>query len=367
MSSIQALEDLAPSAELRPLEKRFTAPRSRSRWSDHIGGLALVAVGVGVAFAVHHFVAMVSPLVAAVAVGALLTNTGLHPSWARAGTHLAAKSLLRVGVVLLGFQLAVGEVLRLGGPGLAVVVLVVVVTFFGTQRLGRRFGVSPGLSLLIATGFSICGASAVAAMDGVSDADEEEVAFAVALVTLCGSLAIFLLPILAGPLGLHGGAFGAWVGASVHDVAQVVATASGAGRASLQAAVIIKLTRVVLLAPMVTGVTLARRRSIAHSEPTTATGPENDTSARRPPIMPLFVTLFLAAAAVRSTGLVPAEIQDVMKTAGTITFAAALVGLGTGVRVAKLRQLGGRPLLLGLSAWLLIALVSYAGVRLVGG
>lgn len=367
MSTLQALEDLAPSAELRPLRcRRFTGPLPRARWTDHIGGLALVAGGVVVAFAVHHVAAVVSPLVAAVAIGAVLTNTGLHPDWARPGTHLAAKTLLRIGVVLLGFQLAVGDVFRLGGPGLAVVVIVVAVTFFGTQRLGRQLGVSPELSLLIATGFSICGASAVAAMDGASDADEEEVAFAVALVTLCGTLAIFVLPALAGPLGLHGGAFGAWVGASVHDVAQVVAAASGAGAASLQAAVIVKLTRIVLLAPMVTGVALARRRSSVRAEPIAPSDPKHGRSARRPPLMPLFVALFLAAAAFRSTGLVPVGTLDVIKTAGTLTFAAALVGLGTGVQVAKLRRLGGRPLLLGLSAWVLIGVVSYTGVRLVG-
>ena len=323
---------------------------------------------MAIAFAVHHFLVVVSPLVAAVAVGALLTNAGLHPGWARPGTHFAAKTLLRLGVILLGFQLAVGEILHLGGPALAVVALVVAVTFFGTQRLGRRLGVSPGLSLLIATGFSICGASAVAAMEGVSDAEEEEVAFAVALVTLCGTLAIFVLPMVAGPLGLHGGAFGAWVGASVHDVAQVVATASGAGAASLQAAVIVKLTRVVLLAPMVTGVTLARRRPFGvRTDPATTNGPDDGPCTRRPPIMPLFVALFLAAAAVRSTGLVPAHTLGLIKSAGTLSFAAALVGLGTGVQVAKLRRLGGRPLLLGLCAWTLIAVTSYVGVRLVGG
>ena len=368
MSNLAALEDLAPSAELGPLgRRRFAAPGPPGRRRDRTGGLCLVAIGVGVAFAVHHFVAMVSPLVAAVAFGALLTNTGLHPRWARPGTHFAAKTLLRAGVVLLGFQLAVGDVFRLGGPALAVVVAVVAVTFFGTQRLGRRLGVSPGLSLLIATGFSICGASAVAAMDGACDADEEEVAFAVALVTLCGSLAIVVLPALAGPLGLHGGAFGEWVGASVHDVAQVVAAASGAGPASLQAAVVVKLTRVVLLAPMVTGVTLARRRSSRRAEPAAAGGGDQDPATRRPPVMPLFVALFLVAAAVRSTGVVPASELNAIRTAGSLTFAAALVGLGTGVRVAKLRRLGGRPLLLGLSAWALIGAVSYAGVRLVGG
>jgi uncharacterized integral membrane protein (TIGR00698 family) len=267
--------------------------------------------------------------------------------------------------VLLGFQLAVGEVLRLGGVGLAAVVVVVTVTFVGTQRLGRRLGVSPELSLLIATGFSICGASAVAAMEGASDADEDEVAFAVALVTVCGSLAILVLPLLAAPLGLHGGAFGAWVGASVHDVAQVVATASGAGAASLQTAVIVKLTRVVLLAPIVTGVTISRRRAAGRVARTTIDTGDGVSATRRPPIMPLFVALFLAAVAVRSTGVLPGPAVGVIRNAGTLSFAAALVGLGTGGRVASLRRLGGRPLLLGLAAWALIGVVSYAAVQLI--
>jgi uncharacterized integral membrane protein (TIGR00698 family) len=367
MRNLSVLEDLAPCAELRPLRSVAVVSHGRRPpWSDYVGGLTLVAAGVVAAFGTH-LATGVSPLLVAVSVGAVLANTGLHPQWARAGTHLAAKGLLRLGVVLLGFQLAVRDVLRLGVPGLAVVILAVATTFFGTRRLGRRLGVSPGLSLLIATGFSICGASAVAAMDGVSDADEEEVAFAIALVTLCGSLAIFVLPILAPPLGLHAGAFGTWVGASVHDVAQVVATASGAGAASLQAAVIVKLTRVALLAPMVAGITLVRRRPATGGA---ALAPRNagdgDSRNRRPPVIPLFVALFLAAVALRSTGLLPAPVLGAIKGAETLSFAAALVGLGTGVNVAKLRRLGGRPLLLALASWAMIAVVSYVGIRLIG-
>ena len=223
-------------------------------------GLVLVAVCVMVAFALQHLQDTVPPLLASVLLGAMLSNFGLVPAWAKPGAQFAAKKLLRLGIVLLGTQLAVREVIKLGVPGLAVVAIVVASTFFGTQWLGQKLGISQGLSLLIATGYAICGASAIAAMDGVSDADEEEVAFAIALVTLFGSLAILVLPTLAVPLGLQGAAFGQWVGASVHDVAQVVATASTKGNESLQAATIVKLTRVVLLAPMVAGVTFARRR-----------------------------------------------------------------------------------------------------------
>jgi hypothetical protein len=114
-------------------------------------------------------------------------------------------------------------------------------------------GVSPGTSLLVATGFSICGASAVAAMDGVTRNEEDEVVTAIVLVTLFGSLAIVVLPLLQHPLGLSDVEFGVWTGASVHDVAQTVATASVVGPAAL--------TAVVLLAPMVAGVSIWRRRT----------------------------------------------------------------------------------------------------------
>lgn len=377
MAQLSALEDLAPAADLRPL-----APATPhefhggfSRWAGAASrttpGLVMVAACVAVAYGIAHVVPSISPLVASVAIGAVLANVGLVPERTRAGTHFAAKRLLRLGVVLLGFQLAIGEVLRLGGPGLLVVALVVTITFFGTQWIGKRLGVSPALSLLIATGFSICGASAVAAVEGVTDADEEEVALAIALVTLCGSLAILVLPALGGPLGLHQARFGAWVGASVHDVAQVVATSSTGGTASLHTAVIVKLTRVVLLAPMIAGITLHRRHQRARSEkPVTSANGDVATGAapanRRTPLLPLFVVGFLGAIALRSSGVVPTAWLSPLKTAETLTLAAALVGLGTGVHIGKLRRLGGRPLVLAMVAWLLIASVAYVGVRVVG-
>ncbi|HTO01465.1 MAG TPA: putative sulfate exporter family transporter [Microthrixaceae bacterium] len=326
-------------------------------------GLLLVAGSVATAFLVTQLAPSVSPLVASVAIGAALTNVGLLPDWARPGTRFAAKRLLRLGVVLLGFQLAISDLFRLGGPGLAIVVLVVTTTFFGTRWLGEKLGVSSALSLLIATGFSICGASAVAAVDGVAGAEEEETAFAIALVTLCGSLAIVVLPALAGPLGLSGSDFGAWTGASVHDIAQVVAAASTGGRAALDTAVIVKLTRIILLAPMVAGVTIAQRRQRASGS---NTGPANSGPVSRTPILPLFIVGFLGAVALRSTNVMPILWLNGLKTAETLALCAALVGLGSGVKISKLRRLGGRPLILAMTSWLLIASVAYVGVRLVG-
>ncbi len=323
-------------------------------------GLALVAIVAALAFGVNQLFAEVSALVVAVVLGAALSNSGKIPGHYQAGISWAGKKLLRVGVVLLGFRLTVSEVVKLGGKGLGLVVVVVVCTFFGTQWLGRRLGLSAPMSLLVATGFSICGASAVAAMRGVTpEADDEDVVYAIALVTICGTLAILTLPLIGHAIGFEGATLGSWIGASVHDVAQTIATAEAAGGDQIkETATVVKLTRVVLLAPLVTGVSLYRRKT---------TGQQLGDAAwpgTRPPILPLFVGCFLAAIALRSLGFIPKNVLTGIKTIETLLFAAALVGLGAGVRIAKLAKVGVKPLILGLGSWVLVATISALGVQL---
>lgn len=312
-----------------------------------------MAGATAVAFGVSYLVPAVNPSTVAVVLGALAVNVRLHRPVLHPGTRYAAQRLLRIAVVLLGLQLALPQLLRLGLGGLAVVVVTVAVTFSGSRLMGRWLGVAPARSLLIATGFSICGASAVAAMKEVAGGDDDDTGVAVALVTLCGSLAIVLLPALRGPLGLDAAAFGSWVGASVHDVGQTVATASRVN-GSLTAAVVVKLSRVVLLAPLVAGVALTRSRR----------GVRTVSSARRPPVLPLFVVGFLVAIALASTGLLAPDLLAGAKTLQGVLLTAALVGLGTGIHVPTLRRTGGKALLLGLLSWVLVASVAYAGVEL---
>jgi uncharacterized integral membrane protein (TIGR00698 family) len=319
---------------------------------SRLPGLAAVSLATALAFGISHLIPVLNPATVAVVLGALAVNLGLHRPMLHAGTHLASHRLLRIAVVLLGLQLALPQLLRLGAGGLGVVLATVAVTFSGTRLLGRLLGVSPARSLLIATGFSICGASAVAAMEEVAGGDEDDTGVAVALVTLCGSLAIVLLPALRTPLGLDPAAFGSWVGASVHDVGQTVATASRV-HGALTPAIVVKLSRVVLLAPLVTGVAISRGRRLS--------GP---ATGRRPPVLPLFVAGFLGAIALASTGWVPSTVLASAKTVQGALLAAALVGLGTGIHLPALRRAAGRALLLGLLSWLLVAVIAYLGVEL---
>ena len=319
-------------------------------------GLGLVALIATVAFAVESVIKTTTPvvlssLVVAAVLGGLISNLGLIPERCRSGLRFAARSLLRLGIVLLGLQLSFSQVRELGAPGLLLVAFVVAITFIGTQWLGKKLGLSHGLSLLVATGFSICGASAIAAMRPVSDADDDDMAYAIALVTICGTMAIFLLPAFAGVIGFSGAQFGSWVGASVHDVAQTVATASTGNQEAQHAAIVVKLTRVMLLAPMVAGVSFARRRTTANA-------------TKLPPLVPLFVVGFLIAISLNSYFDIPKVVLSDAKWIEKSLLASALVGLGAGVDARKLRSIGARPLVLGLISWLLIATLSAIGVAI---
>nr|WP_189053362.1 putative sulfate exporter family transporter [Longimycelium tulufanense] len=316
--------------------------------------MTVVVLAVGLAWLANLVAPAISALTVAIVLGVVVGNLPVLPAATRPGLAWATRRLLRVGVVFLGLQLAVPQVLGLGAGTLLTVLATVVLTFAGTLLLGRALGLSRGLSMLVGTGFAICGASAVAAMEGVVERDEEDVATAIALVTLYGSLAIVALPLLAGPVGLAGADFGRWSGASVHEVAQVVAAASPAGAMAVATAVVVKLSRVVLLAPLVAAVSMMERRRRAAAE------------GGRPPLVPLFVLGFLAMVLVRSTGAVPDAALDVAKTLTTLLLAGALFGLGSGVRLAALVRTGPRALLLGLLSTLLAMAVSWSGIVLLG-
>jgi uncharacterized integral membrane protein (TIGR00698 family) len=338
--------------ELQPL----TGPaRSEKVSVGFLPGLLVTAVGVAAAFTAHRLVGQVGVLTWAVLIGAAAANLGLLPSVAKPGLRIATKKLLRLGVVLLGLSLSLVSIAVLGAPVVALVVVTLSTTLLVTTWAGNRLGLGQARSLLIGTGFAICGASAIAAMEENAEADDDDVAVAIAMVTICGTVAMVALPLLQGPLGLTDTQFGAWAGASVHEVGQVVAAASPAGATAVGVAVVVKLTRVLLLAPVVAGVSVLRRRRLREQ-------PGQGGDAPLPPLVPLFVLGFLACVALRSTGLIPATVLSLVGQLQTVTLGAALFGMGTGVHVGKLVRSSGRALLLAVFSTLLVAGVSLLGV-----
>ena len=337
----------------RPSKFRINKPRSGTAW---VPGALFASAAALMAWIVHLSMPFIPLLTAAVMIGIICTQL----PFARAsitgilapGLKLVSRRFMRIGIVLLGFQLSLSDVGRLGWKPILGVIVVLVLTFIATLWIGKLFRLPGYEPLLIATGFSICGASAIGAMSGVVKAKDEETATPVALVTLCGTLAIAVLPLLWHPLQLDATAYGKWVGASVHDVGQVVATAQVAGSAALSVAVVVKLTRVIALAPMVAIASAVVRRN---------SGDALD-AGNRPPIVPLFVAGFIAAILIRSFVPVPLPLLEAITTAQTGFLAIALVGLGTAVRLVELVLTGWRALIVALLSWTIIAVLAYFAV-----
>ena len=239
---------------------------------------------------------------------------------------------------------------------IAAIVLCTAVTFLATIWFGRMLGLEVRRSLLMAAGVSVCGASAVAAMDSVVKGEDEDVTAAVGAVSLLGLLCVIALPMLHAPLGLTDAQLGLWAGLGVHEVAQVVATAAVPGAAALAVAVPIKLGRVLLLAPilMATSIFLLRGRDTTPSS-------EGET---RPPLVPLFVIGFIVMVAVSNVIALPAPVLFGADVAMTIAMSAAMFAIGASVGIKRLLSSSGRLLALGSISTVLLLSLSLSMVML---
>jgi len=320
-------------------------------------GLALSTAIAAGAFGLRQLpgLGMFSPMILAILMGMALHNVVGTPARARPGVTFAMRRVLRLAIILLGLQLTAAQVVEVGARGLAVIALSLTGTFLFTVWMGRLLGVDRRLAELIAAGTSICGASAVIATNTVTRAHDEDVAYAVACVTVFGSIAMFAYPWLAALLHLDAHAFGLWSGASIHEIAQVVAAAFQQGQQAGEFGTIAKLARVMLLAPVVLTLGLVATRRAQR-------GSQGTVSAQPP--LPWFVFGFIALVAINSIVTIPAEAKAVIVTTTTFLLAMALAAMGLETDVAKLRAKGLRPLALGLLAFLFIASFSLALVKL---
>ena len=329
------------------------------RLKSNIAGVMFIAPFVGLAFLINGIEPTISPLALCLVFGFATSHFNLWPSLANHGSAFASKTLLRLGVALLGFQVSFSTLNSIGFKGAITVILVVSFTIFGVLLLSRLFHVTNELGLLIGVGFGICGATAVAAVRPQTRATEEETSYAIALITLCGTLSVVVLPFLGHLMHLTDTTFGAWVGAAVHDVGQVIATASVWSPTAITSAIVIKLARVCLLAPIVLILTL-RHRKYLKSMSSAA------NEATHVPFVPLFVLGFIAVTVFHNSLEIPANLLTFLVFLSKVLIGFGLVALGSGVRWRSIRAIGPRPMAMGLCAWLIVAGVSLFAVRVTG-
>lgn len=317
---------------------------------ENLYGLFLiVAVGI-IAEIISGSNNRLSSPVISLLIGVVLANSGVLGSWAKPSLELASGRILKIGICLLGFRLAFSEITEIGSPiGVLIVIAVVIIVFFGIQKASNIFSVNKPLALLVASGFSICGVSAIAAMKPLSGADEEETGYAVGLVTLFGSIAVLAFPIIQAIFDFDENLFGWWIGLSVHDTGQVVATASAVSENTLDSAVLVKMCRILMLAPLLMFVSFKQQKR------------SKNLQKWKLPI-PVFILGFIAAAAIRSASVLSESFIETIGDIRNFLITMAMFGLGAGVRLRALKNLGRQPLVLGLVSWVAVLTVAGAGV-----
>jgi uncharacterized integral membrane protein (TIGR00698 family) len=338
----------------------------RSGWQRASGnnllpGLFLTFTIAAAAFGLRNLsgITALSPLIIAIVLGIVFHNTVGTPTAFRSGVTFSMRRILRFAIVLLGLQLSLSQVVSVGIVGITIIVLTLVGTFSFTVWLGNRFGIDAKLTQLIAAGTSICGASAVIATNTVTRASDEDVAYAVASVTAFGSVSILLYPALAGFLQLTPHAFGLWAGTSIHEIAQVVAAAFQNGTEAGNFGTIAKLSRVMLLAPMI----LVLRHVIAKARRSIVVGSVEPATRQGAP-KPWFVAGFVAMMLFNSLNLIPQADKAYLIQATTFLLTVALVAMGLETDVRKLKAKGWKPLLVGAGSWAFISVFSLVLIEL---
>lgn len=329
-----------------------------SPYSRVMPGITLVMIITAAAYGIRTlpFVSALSPMIGAIVIGILFANTMMVPSNAAPGIALVGKQMLRLAVALLGLQLTLSQVFEIGVAGMVGLAVLVTATYVVTLIIARILGVDGPLARLIAAGTSICGASAIAAANAVDNTNEDDVAYAIACVTLFGTISMITYPLVGSILAMEPSAYAFWTGASIHEVAQVVAAGFQLGDAAGEFSVVVKLSRVLLLAPLliVVSLLLARRNR--------NTGIPIELGQ----IVPVFVAAFTLLMLANSAGLVPETVRTVISQLTPVILTAALAALGLSTRFASLRAKGVLPMFLAAFATIAIMLGGLAVAVFIG-
>lgn len=327
---------------------------------SRLPGLA-VAVGVAaLAWLVGRSVPLVGAPVLGIVFGAALSGVVGHRVRLRPGIAFAASTVLQLAVVVLGAQLSFGQVIRVGVGSLPVMLGTLTVCLVLAQLVGRWLGLARDTRTLIGVGTAICGASAIAAVSPVIRARSNDIAYAISTIFLFNVAAVLLFPPLGHLLGMSQHSFGLFAGTAVNDTSSVVATATTFGSQAGTYAVVVKLTRTLMIIPICLGLAaLGRRREARVGGAAPAPDPR-PLPLRVLRLLPWFLVAFLMVAAANSAGLLPVASRPGLEQLSLALITVALSAVGLSTDFAALRRAGVRPLLLGLLLWFAVAATSLA-------
>ena len=323
-------------------------------------GIALALAIAVPAWFLGKLVPIIGGAILAIAFG-LIVGSFYRPERCVSGIKFTGKKILQYSIVLLGFELQIRTVLAVGSRSLFVMAFTVSAAFLTAFALYRLLRVNDKQAVLIGVGTCICGGSAIAATAPVIDADDRDIAQSISTIFLFNIIAVFAFPAIGRLLGLSDEGFGLWAGTAVNDTSSVVATAAAwsevaGNNAALSLATIVKLTRTLLIIP----ITLALAFWTARKK---GSGGGRFDFVK---IFPWFVLGFVAAALVNSFGALPPALTHFLSQCGKFMIVMAMAAIGASTDVRGLVAGGRRPIILGLSCWAAVAVVSLAVQRFSG-
>jgi uncharacterized integral membrane protein (TIGR00698 family) len=308
-------------------------------------GLAVaLLVGMAAAFLGGHYKGsmLLFALLLGMALHFLTEDARLKP-----GIQFAASTVLRIGVALLGLRLTLDNVASLGGATVLALAVAVAATVLAGLGLAKLLGQDRDLGLLIGGATAICGASAALAIASVlpqRPGQEQRTTLAVIGVTTLSTMAMVVYPALTGWLGFDATTAGIFIGATIHDVAQVVGAGYSLSHAAGDAATITKLIRVAFLMPVLLCIALVLR-----GNPATRSGA---------PLLPWFAVAFALLMLVNSTGIVPAVVQQAATQGSQICLVVAIAAVGVKTSLRDVAALGWRPIGMLVGVTLLLAVMA---------
>jgi uncharacterized integral membrane protein (TIGR00698 family) len=361
--------------QIEPAELSRPAALRRAS-GDIVPGLA-AAVGLAiVATIVSRYVPLVGSAVPGAVIGAVIAAVFKPRPRLAPGLKYATSFVLQCSVVVLGTQLSISSVARVGLQSLPVMLGTLAACLAATYVYGRLVGVTGNLRTLIGVGTGICGGSAIAAVSPVIEAAGTDIGYAISTIFLFNITAVILFPLLGHAIGMSQHSFGLFAGTAVNDTSSVVATASTYGSSAAGYAVVVKLVRTLMIIPisLALAALTARKHRAADgtvSSAATETPSPGRRAARMSParvvrLVPWFLIGFLLAAAANSVGVIPADAHGGLEQVSVFLVAVALSAIGLSTDTAALRRAGAKPLLLGAMLWVTVGATSL-GLQLLTG
>lgn len=316
---------------------------------EHLPGMALAFAVAAVAYGLGRLAPVVGGPVLGIALGILVASLWKLPAAASKGVRFTSKYVLQLAVILLGFEMNLASVIKVGQQSFLVILFTLSTALLVAFLAGRWLRIHTKLYTLIGVGTAICGGSAIAAASSAIDADDADVSYSISTIFLFNVVAVFLFPPLGHLLGLNDQGFGMWAGTAINDTSSVVAASYSYSNAAGIFATVVKLTRSLMIVPITLALALVYARSR-----------RGETHFNFWKVFPWFVAGFLLAALISSTALLPVDMTGGLAQVGKFLIIAAMTAIGFNTNIQRFIKAGPRALALGGITWLVVILSSLA-------